>query len=381
MEKIWVNSGDSHFTEPDDLWARYLPAEVAERMPRSVKDPDGAFETVHVDGQAFRRPMPKPIREGEHKGLNIIEVGDRPPGARDVTRRLADLDEEGIWAEVCFPSLGLWSTYIRSAELARAGAQALNRWAAEEIAAASPRLVPCASLPLVEVGDAVAELERCAGEGFHAVFLPVDPPEGHWNEERWGPLWAAAEACGVVVAFHIGTDRVAPQIYRNPGGAILNYVETTYGGQRAAAQLVANGTLARHPGLRVLVAEGGATWAPFLGDRLNEGYRQHAVMAWPKLEMLPKEYIYRQVYCSFQHDVTAIPTLTSMGYRNVMFGSDYPHLEGTFGHTQATLRELFDGQPDDVRYRITIGSFLDLFPHVGPPPQAVIPDGVTAPAA
>jgi predicted TIM-barrel fold metal-dependent hydrolase len=57
-----------------------------------------------------------------------------------------------------------------------------------------------------------------------------------------------------------------------------------------------------------------------------------------------------------------------MGYPNVMWGSDYPHVEGTFGHTQETLHELFDGEPDEVRRRVTIGSFLDLFPQVGEPP-------------
>jgi hypothetical protein len=51
-----------------------------------------------------------------------------------------------------------------------------------------------------------------------------------------------------------------------------------------------------------------------------------------------------------------------------MWGSDYPHVEGTFGHTQETLHELFDGEPDEVRRRVTIGSFLDLFPQVGEPP-------------
>jgi hypothetical protein len=52
----------------------------------------------------------------------------------------------------------------------------------------------------------------------------------------------------------------------------------------------------------------------------------------------------------------------------VLWGSDYPHIEGTFGHTQKTLHELFDDQPDEVRHRITQGAFLELFPHVGPPP-------------
>jgi hypothetical protein len=104
---------------------------------------------------------------------------------------------------------------------------------------------------------------------------------------------------------------------------------------------------------------------------MNEAYRQHGFRAFPKLSASPKEILYRQVYASFQHDESAIPTMTAMGYRNVMWGSDYPHLEGTFGHTQETLHHLFDGVDDAVRERITVGSFCELFPSVGAPPAAV----------
>ncbi len=48
-----------------------------------------------------------------------------------------------------------------------------------------------------------------------------------------------------------------------------------------------------------------------------------------------------------------------MGYRNVMWGSDYPHMEGTFGHTQDTLHGLFDHVGTEIRHRVTIGAFLD----------------------
>jgi hypothetical protein len=69
--KLWANSGDSHLVEPDDLFETRLPAHVAERMPRSVKDPDGSWETVYVDGQEFRRRMPKlPDNPEEFQGLD-----------------------------------------------------------------------------------------------------------------------------------------------------------------------------------------------------------------------------------------------------------------------------------------------------------------------
>ena len=76
-----------------------------------------------------------------------------------------------------------------------------------------------------------------------------------------------------------------------------------------------------------------------------------------------------QVYTSFQHDETAVAALTAMGYQNVMWGSDYPHMEGTFGHTQETLHQLFDGVDQKAVERITQGAFYELFPgvpHISP---------------
>ena len=177
----------------------------------------------------------------------------------------------------------------------------------------------------------------------------------------------------MVVAFHIGTDGAVDtnQTFRGAGGAILNYVNTTYGGQFAAMKMVTSGALERHPGLKVLIAEGGATWVPQVGDRMNEAYRQHFMFVRPQLSKLPKEYLYGQVYASFQHDESAPAAMSAMGYQNVMFGSDYPHMEGTFGHTQETLHHLFDGVDAATTYRITRGAFLELFPEVGEPAALV----------
>jgi acyl-CoA synthetase (AMP-forming)/AMP-acid ligase II len=79
---------------------------------------------------------------------------------------------------------------------------------------------------------------------------------------------------------------------------------------------------------------------------------------------------FSSVYCSYQHEVSAVAAHTAMGYPNVLWGSDYPHLEGTFGHTQKTLHELFDDHAPEVTRRITRGSFEELFPHVSVPPAS-----------
>jgi predicted TIM-barrel fold metal-dependent hydrolase len=130
---------------------------------------------------------------------------------------------------------------------------------------------------------------------------------------------------------------------------------------RVVSHLVAGGALDRHPGLRILIAEGGAAWVPAIGDRMDEAYRQHGMFVRPKLSRLPSEIIRQQVYASFQHDKSAVQVITGTGYRNVLWGDDYPHLEGTYGHTQETLRGLFAETSAEVCERVTNGTFNELF--------------------
>ena len=381
-KKLWANSGDSHLMEPPDLFDS-LPEDVRERMPRSVKDPSGDFETIYIDGQEFRRDLPKRSPKKSSMGINARPTDSteddfihRVISGNDPVRRLQDLDSEGVWAEVMYPSLGIRAFNIRTPRVVREGARALNDWALE-FQGGSPRFVCVASIPLLDVGDAVAEIRRADADGFKCGFLPTRPPVGRpdWNDEEWDPMWAAFAETGMVIGFHIGTEPHDPTqrtgvYYRGRGGAVLNYVETTYGGQRAVTQIIACGALDRHPELRVLVSEGGATWGPFIADRMDEGYRQHGAAVRPNLSKLPSQFLYEQVYASFQHDGSAVAANWAMGWNNVLWGSDYPHFEGTFGHTQKTLHELFDGVDDAVSARIRIGAFQELFPHVPDPPAA-----------
>jgi predicted TIM-barrel fold metal-dependent hydrolase len=366
MGKIWANSGDSHLVEPADVFSSSLPAELAERMPRSVKDPDGRWETVYVDGSEFRRRMPGGALVDATTGQSMNE---KAPGSNDPHLRLRDLDEEGIWAELIYPSIGIWAHSIRDPGLLAAGSAAVNDWAID-YQKVSARYVCTATIPTLDVEHAVAEVERAASLGFKAAFLPVMPPgERDWNDPIWEPLWAAMEDTATVVGYHIGTEphdasTTNGRYYRGPGGAVLNYMETTFGGQRAVAKMIATGVFDRHPQLKVIVSEGGATWGPFLADRLDEGYRQHGSVVRPRLERLPSEYLYSNVYASFQHDRSAVQACMAMGWNNVCWGSDYPHFEGTFGHTQKTLHELFDDIPAGPRRRITVGAFQELFPHI-----------------
>ena len=378
-DKIWANSGDSHIVEPPGLWDA-MPADLRDLMPRSVKDPSGDFETIHIDGQVFRRDLPKgntATRAGitaRPTGTTDKEFVQRIVSGNDPAHRLKDLDDEGVWGEVIYPGLGIWAFNIRTPRLAKEGARVLNEFVLD-FQSHSRRFVCAATIPLLDIDDAVAELHRTSRDGFMCGFLPVKPPNGcpEWHSEAWDPMWAAFAETGMVIGFHIGTEPHDPTqrigvYHRGRGGAVLNYVETSYGGQRAVTQLIACGALDRHPELRVLVSEGGATWGPFIADRMDEAYRQHGVGVRPTLSKLPSRFIYEQVFASFQHDASAVAANSAMGWQNVLWGSDYPHFEGTFGHTQKTLHELFDGVDPAVSRRIRIGAFQELFPQVPAPP-------------
>ena len=375
--KLWANSGDSHFIEPDDLWSKELPKSLADLVPRSVKDEDGLWETVYVDGQSFRRRLPKMTASAKE----FIEgSSNRAPGFKDFSKRIADQDAEGVWSELVFPSLGMWAASFKTRELLKETARITNDFSASEIMTLSPRLLPTAQISTLDVNDAIEEMQRCAGLGFKSVFFTISPHpmQQDWHYDYWNPLWAAMEEANMVIAFHIGTvpiDMAAGEVigvtYRGPGGAVMNYTETTFSGQRAVMKMVASGALDRHPDLKVIVSEGGATWVPFLADRMEEGYRQHHMAVRPKLNRTPREILYSQVYASFQHDPTAVAAAAYMGYDKVMWGSDYPHLEGTYGHTQDTLHGLFDGIDPKLSERIRFGAFEELFPSAPKAPSEI----------
>jgi predicted TIM-barrel fold metal-dependent hydrolase len=345
--KIWAHSGDSHAMEPDDLWTSRLPKRLADRAPRTERGEK--FEIVYVDGKQLSRQ------------LNDFMDAMRPPGARDLKIRIQDLDQEGVWSQLAFPSSGFWTVNIDDAELSRACARAWNEWSRDEVTAVQDRIFTPAIVPLVEVNDSVAELEWAAGQGFQSIFLPCTmPADKDWGLDIWEPLWAAAEAHDMVLAYHIGTGG-ENVVYRGPGGAVVNYMETTYPGMRVVSHLVAGGALDRHPALKVLIAEGGAGWVPAVGDRMDEAYRQHGMFVRPRLSRLPSEIVRTQVYASFQHDISGVQIIEDTGYNNVLWGDDYPHLEGTYGHTQETLHQLFDNVDPRIQDRVLRGTFEELF--------------------
>jgi predicted TIM-barrel fold metal-dependent hydrolase len=95
--------------------------------------------------------------------------------------------------------------------------------------------------------------------------------------------------------------------------------------------------------------------------QMDEAWKKHAHWAKPKLEMAPSEYCRRQIMATFQEDPIAVANRHYTGLQSIMWGSDYPHWEGTWPNSQAAVEQLFAGVPDDEVDQIVRGNAVRTF--------------------
>jgi predicted TIM-barrel fold metal-dependent hydrolase len=148
---------------------------------------------------------------------------------------------------------------------------------------------------------------------------------------------------GIVFVLHTGTGLESVVVERGPGAAVINYTNQMSDAVGSCMYLVAGGVLDRNPKAKVAFIESGASWLVALAERMDEVAEAHANFVRPKLSRIPSAIIDDQVWASFQHDRGCIASANLPGGRNVMWGSDYPHAEGTFPISRRLTEELFEG--------------------------------------
>jgi predicted TIM-barrel fold metal-dependent hydrolase len=350
-----VNSADSHVVEPLDLWVQRLPSHLRGRAPR-IEEVDGRWMFV-VEGTPPRRMGPPSADSDEQKRT---ATGFRAGGS-DPDLRARDLDEDGVWGEVLYPTIALFAFVIPDPELRRTTARAYNDWLAETFAAASKRFAGAALIPVQEPDESVREIERVARLGLRSVMLPMQAPaDGAYNSDRYDAVWAAAQALGMPVSFHVGTG-ANPVTERGPGGAVINYVEVGLGAQRTLAYLATSGVLERFPDLHVVMVECGAGWLSWLLERMDEAFEEHEPWVRPKLAEPPSFYVRRQGHVTFGNDAAGVVNRDFTGVEPLLWASDYPHPEGTWPHTQETLERIFAAVDPAERRRITYETTARLY--------------------
>jgi len=351
----FVFSCDAHIAEPSDLFTRNMPERLksfaihneSDGATRITKIGDQVilkmYSNVHGHKTGYDHHDPALASAGKD-WLNNTEVDTKRLGARDLGLRLADMDRDGVDAELVFPSLGLMLPRIADREAQRVACEIYNDWAWDYTRPVKDRLIPAAMIPCIDFDDALAECQRTAAKGFAAFCLW----EGlnNYNDPRWDPIFAFAGDNDIPIVFHTGVGDINIRALRGPGGAIFNYTRQMNDSIDVITQLVAGGVLDRNPKAHILFAEHGAGWLLGLAERMDEAYQGHAPMVSPKLSRLPSQIVRDQVHSALQNDSGSLLIRKGIGIGALLFATDYPHAEGTFPFSRNVIDKMMADYPD-----------------------------------
>ncbi len=405
--KDFVVSADGHLLEPTDLFRTRLPAHLRER---AVWEEDFEVEPLVEGGPTVFRRLHTPGYEGWTISRYRQTGGRTPEGDPDVI--LDDMDLDGVDVQVMHPNLSLFGLYSDDHELSMAHARVYNDYVVERFAPHFDRIVPTAPVPITDVGDAVAEIERVAAAGFRAALVPAVSPRPYHSAE-YDPIWAALQANGMHAFIHTQTGGVKvddpesttlkvvmenaaqvnqPMTARSAAKRMITQcVYQPFVPQQVMCQLIGGGVPERFPDLHFALIEFNAHWLAslvgsmdkcwvtgvgqdadwFLGrwdDERPATDQPHMAQLfrlnekWP-YPLRPSEYVQRQFHVSFQDDPVAVACRHVTGPSTIVWGNDYPHAEGTFRGSRELLATQMAGVPDDERRAIvggTLAGLLDL---------------------
>jgi aminocarboxymuconate-semialdehyde decarboxylase len=259
-------------------------------------------------------------------GRPVIEFGGRQirnmvNECMEIEGILATQERAGIRRVLLCPWVPLLFLDLPAGEaLQRCAVQ--NAGLARMRAGAPERVSVLGAVPLQDPELAAGELrEMMAAGDFAGVEVTASVAGAYLGDERFEPFWVAAEETGALVFVHPTTRGFDHPVFqeRYLWNLVGNPMETTV----AASQMVLNGTLERHPELRVLLAHGGGALV-WLRGRLRHG---HAVIgpAGGGLSEAPEESIRRFRFDTVTHDPEVLRTLVeTVGSDRVLLGSDYP---------------------------------------------------------
>lgn len=319
-------------------------------------------------------------------------------GAFDPQQRDKELDADGVAAEVMFPDAdaitgmasppfgaGLSAGEITDPELAFAGARAHNRFLVELCSHSPERRGGIALVPIThDVARAVAEIEWLAQQpGIRGVMVPTMwRHHAPYSDASYDPVWAACQAASFPVHTHSGE---APrEEYGDHVGIYL--AEVVWWTHRPIAHLLFSGVFERFPGLKFVVTEGAAYWAADMMWKWDQYFggghttKKLAAMLTGKISKLPSDYFGANIFIGASTmSREEIRRRHVIGCDVMMWGTDYPHPEGTWPHTVERLRTDFAGVPvEDTRkllgetaarcYSFDLAALRPIAERVGPTP-------------
>ena len=174
---------------------------------------------------------------------------DLHPAGHDPKARLAIQDEEGISAEVLYPSLGMVLCNHPDIHYKKACFAAYNRWLGAFCAADPQRLIGIPIISMRTPSEAVDELRAVHAQGFRGVMLPGDPAVEDYDHVCYDEFWRLCVELGMPVSFHILTTKDGI-LERVRGSRLVHQIVTVRGLQNIIMMMILGGVFDRHPKLQ-----------------------------------------------------------------------------------------------------------------------------------
>jgi predicted TIM-barrel fold metal-dependent hydrolase len=367
-----IVDADAHVNEPPDLWQSRVPPRWRDRAPKVLHTDDGDFWSFE-DGKRSRAlgltataglsyPQFRP------EGLRYSEIR---PGSFEPKARLGDLDVDGIWAQVLYPSVTLSGArlYADERELQLACVRAYNEWLAEFCAAGEGRLIGQAIVPTTGVDDAIAEVHAALALGHRGVVISAFPNGTLDAQPEDAPFWALVSELGLPVAVHIGSFVPARPGMKWPDTHELSFLGIT-GAAKAGSQalpvacnLIFSGIFEQFPELKVVLVESNIGWIPTLLEQLDDMFLRYRWFtgATEKMRAMPSELFHRNLWATFMIDTVGMELRYRMNTQHLLWSTDYPHTGCDWPNSRVTIERVFRGLPLDEVRAFLHGNAVDLY--------------------
>jgi predicted TIM-barrel fold metal-dependent hydrolase len=362
-ERLVLISADGHAGPPIAEYRPYVDNDLVDEFDAFVRDREEWRRSrnrsmgLNPDGELVDALFGEEMVElyGTQEAVNS---GGRT-GVYDSDRRNAELEREGIVAEILFadfqnsnePPWGAAFPFPDTTPRLRlAGARAFNRWLADFCALLPGRRGGVALVQPHDIDVAVAEVAWVKRAGLASVMLPTGDLElASYHHPRFDPLWAACVDNGLPITFHSGG---TPWEGYGHHAMWVTKMEFMWWARRPLWQLVFGGVFERFPDLRVVFTEQGADWIPAMLERMDEQYHSPFERGiTDHLRKSPSGYWASNCYvgASFMSRGECA-VRDRIGVDRILWGADFPHIEGTWPHTRAAMGDAFNGcSGDEVR--------------------------------
>jgi predicted TIM-barrel fold metal-dependent hydrolase len=291
-------------------------------------------------------------------------------GQHLIEERLRDMDRDGVAGEIIFHGsaphhpLPFNMSYIGAkmadVELLAVGMGMYNDWLADFCSVEPERHIGLAQLPMWDIDAAIAEVKRVHAKGLRGVNFPQARAEIlPYEDPAWDPFWSVCQELGMTLANHGGAGASTPRTSGPLSIQIYSAESNALSRISPLVRLVFGGVFERFPGLKLIQTEQVGDWFGRIATELDSRWEKWDYVMKALVPKAPSEYCRTNYFvgASFQSRSEAETAIREGWTENVLWGSDYPHPEGTFRFqpdpdetpiTHLSLRNTYAGLPGDA---------------------------------